>query len=334
MVISERLRDLLTRNNLIHLIVKTSEETDRYYLDISTDGCFISYITAQRLPLFEGDFWNESLRAKHAYKVKPTKIMQLLHGKELRYHVSLEILYLFKDMSKYVVEVVEGNEIGKYYNEEYYDEARGELFNSCMSQKPAGFFMMYKDLCKMIVVKNKETDKITARAILYPEVHSMSGFCSVPVVGKRYGCDDIYSKMIEEYALDNGMYLFESGRLSKYLVINKDRELIEIDNFSPIFKTPSYVVDKYSRIPYVDNFQYAVFSEDMSYLSTTIPGKQHVYMCIQDTDGTNVEHWCEGCTMDCDSCYSYAYGYTDGYYGDDDDPCYNCEDDCDDCIYN
>lgn len=75
------------------------------------------------------------------------------------------------DEDEIELEVVEGEEIRKWYNVKNYESVRGELGNSCMrylSCQP--FFDIYvwnPDVCKLIIKKNSTGDKISGRALLW-----------------------------------------------------------------------------------------------------------------------------------------------------------------------
>lgn len=65
-------------------------------------------------------------------------------------------------------EIVEGDEIGKWYHKENYRESAGNLGNSCMASKPASYFQLYSnnpEVCKMVILL--EDDKLIGRALVW-----------------------------------------------------------------------------------------------------------------------------------------------------------------------
>jgi hypothetical protein len=67
-----------------------------------------------------------------------------------------------------VFEIVEGDEIAKWYRYENYAENKGTLGNSCMRDKRDSFFEIYTknpEVCRMLILK--EDDKILGRALIW-----------------------------------------------------------------------------------------------------------------------------------------------------------------------
>jgi hypothetical protein len=75
------------------------------------------------------------------------------------------------DEDEIELEIVEGEEIRKWYNGKNYESVRGELGNSCMRYNSCQpFFDIYvwnPDVCKLIIKKNSAGDKISGRALLW-----------------------------------------------------------------------------------------------------------------------------------------------------------------------
>jgi hypothetical protein len=65
-------------------------------------------------------------------------------------------------------EIIEGEEIGKWYHKQTYKEVTGNLGNSCMSEKPDSYFQLYiqnPEVCKMVILL--EDDKLLGRALVW-----------------------------------------------------------------------------------------------------------------------------------------------------------------------
>lgn len=312
------LRRKLDEYDLEHLIALSSEQTDRWFLDISTDGEMLSYYTKDKMEKAGAnfcsatqtwvgvDFWDKKIRGKYGIKTKPARLLQVMYGASLSNATSIKIKLAFTNMDKYEVVEVTGTDIGKYYNHQYYEEERGSLGNSCMSEKPSSYFMFYSDYCRMIVVRNKDTDRITARAVLYPEVHSFGGFYPVTAVGMIYAIDDLYEEMIKEYCFSRDYYLFDGGRNADYFLTSFSGDRIDLNDFKPYMKVDGMLSEEYRKLPYVDNFAYCVRDESGDCFLTSYRDyvdDREYYIELRTTDGYNdYSDPCDNCTMLCDEC--------------------------------
>lgn len=330
-LISKRLMDKLVSCgiNVDELLsVEGMTDNDRYYLDIATDGVTVSYITEARFNNFETsegvyDFWNEELRRKYAYKTKPGRVFQCIHGSELSYETQKKLKLMFFDQSNYEVMIVEGNDIAKYYNEDYYAENKGDLGNSCMRHCPSSFFEFYKAECKLVILMHKPSEKIVARAVLYPEVHSYFE-CNdtIKALGRIYASDDIYSEIVKNWALENDFFYFNGG-YSATKLIGATTEYM-ISDYRPYVITKEYLPHQYSFTPYVDNFEYTIRLTDGRNIIATYDsdyrGEYYEYESLHNTEGgyhREEEDYCHCCTFDCNTCWEFERNH------------WNRDDDCD-----
>lgn len=353
-MISKRLREKLEKVGLFNSEIFSDgcfERADRYYLDISSDGSSISYITGDRISRFksvdsgcgklEDNVWNEELRKKFAIKARPGRVIQAVYGMELPYSDQRKVRFMLADLSDYQIMVLEGNDIAKYYNEDNYDENIGVLGSSCMRYCPSSFFEFYKQYCQMIVVMRISTSKIVARSIFYPSVESANGYIARPMMGRIYASDDIFYDMMKSYGIEKGYYIFNGGYSATEFIIGHDKYM-RISEFKPYMITQNLINDEFAFLPYIDNFEYSLVLDNGMTIIT--PEREYIpdgtsyesWRENQDTEGTTgygyASDYCEGCSFPCGDCWKAEHG---GWYGDDsDDPCYDCYEDCSDCYYN
>lgn len=349
-MISKRLRDKLESVKMLNSDIFSDgcfERADRYYLDISTDGDSISYITRDRFYRFKNEetgtynFWDKELRRRFAIKTRPGRVIQAIYGDELPYHQQRKLRFMLADLSDYDIVVLEGNDIAKYYNEDMYDEYGGDLCSSCMRYCPSSFFEFYKKYCKMIVVMRKSTEKIVARSIFYPEVMSANGYEPRPMMGRIYSTDDIFYDMLKIYGIARGYYIFKGGYGATEFIIGHD-EYMRIDEYKPFFITDLLINDEFAFLPYIDNFKYSLVMK--SGATIIAPDRKFHPECDSvarwfgnhDTDGLvgygSYYDYCEDCSFPCSECHKNNHG---GWESDEsEDPCEGCSGyDCDDCYY-
>lgn len=112
-------------------------------------------------------------------KAKPGKIFKMLMpsatDKEIDYYVSMYkawSLRHFKPDSLYTFKIVEGKDIAKYYNESNYDSKEGSLGESCMRYESCQEYLgIYTEnpQCKLAILVDESTDKISARALIWDD---------------------------------------------------------------------------------------------------------------------------------------------------------------------
>ena len=318
------------------------DRADRYYLDISTDGGSISYITKDRLSRFgDGNFWDTDLRRKFAIKARPGRVMQTVHGDSLTYAQQRKIRFILSDFTDYEIQVVEKDDIAKYYNEDNYDEHGGDLGSSCMRYCPSSLFEFYKKYCKLIVVMRKSTEKIVARSVFFPEIHSANGYEPVSAMGRIYATDDVFFDMLKTYGIENGYYIFNGGYSATEFIIGED-EYKTLEEYRQYFVTDKLINDEFAFLPYIDNFEYSlklrsgatIITPDIEYHPDR--DEKEFWRGNQDTEGlagySYGDDYCEACSFPCKDCWKASHG---GWTPEIDDPCFDCYgEDCEDCCYN
>lgn len=157
--------------------------------------------------------------------------------------------------------IIEGEDIrAAYYHRNYYKH-QGTLGSSCMRYKKCqGFFDIYVDHAKMLIMTPKRGKRIMGRAILwkYGNTYLMDRVYTVePYIELQFYA---YAKEQGWIILDRNVYvghgscqLWRSPKSNYEIPIRLDLE-IDLDK-------------KYPRYPYMDSFCY--FNKDLTKLSTT-----------------------------------------------------------------
>ncbi|MGL5717070.1 MAG: hypothetical protein ACRCX2_28900 [Paraclostridium sp.] len=347
-IISKRLVAKLKECGMLKADIFTPEKMDsanRLYLDISTNGQAISYITKERIERFQTpdgglDVWNEDLRKKFAIQTRPGRVIQTIYGTELPYSEQRKLRFMLFDGTDYEVQVVSGTDIAKYYNVDYYEERRGDLGGSCMSRVPSNFFEIYRREARMAVVMKKSTQKICARALIFDNCKSGTGMEDRPLMCRIYSNDDIFYDMIKNWAIDNNIWIFDGGYAARKFITGHD-QYFNIDEYKPYFLVNYWVMDDIPFTPYMDNFEYCVKARVEGELKYAF-SPYYVYpfggSCINyynthDTQGGDTycgegQDYCYNCEFPCSECHKNEHGGWDRDNYDDDDYDYD-EDDSD-----
>jgi hypothetical protein len=148
--------------------------------------------------------------------------------------------------------VVEGDDIIKYYNGDNYDDVYdlGSLGSSCMRNEECGddgYFEIYKDNCKMLILINDDKDTILGRAILWrAEDRSTGDF--VNVMDRIYSSEKVYQQFFD-WALANDYYRKRYQSYDNSTGFISPRGMEEEMDFEIKIS-----LDDYSYLPYMDTF--------------------------------------------------------------------------------
>ncbi|MGL6023182.1 MAG: hypothetical protein ACRC0F_01055, partial [Cetobacterium sp.] len=253
-MISLRLKAILEEVGLYDEEMFTQEncvERDRFYLDIATNCESFSYIKADRLNLFEGDYYNESLRKKYATQTKPGRLIGWMLGRELSYPEARKLRARMFNSDNYEIITVKGDDIAKYYMKDTYEQNKGTLGSSCMAEVPSNFFQLYKDYARMVIVINKNTGDITARSIIFDNVESGVDMGRATFLSRIYSTDDAFEDMIKDWARALGYYVF-CGNYANREIITPEGEFADVAYFSPFIRLCNNAIDSFAFLPYID----------------------------------------------------------------------------------
>ena len=196
-------------------ILLENVDTDKYnYLDVSTDGVKISYLSKDRYEKFEGQYFDTDKRKKLAYASKVGKsLKKVFVGKftETQAFVSyverVQAVLLANSGAFEVVEVI-GKDIAYYYNEDnYMSDSIGQLANSCMRYNSCqGYFDIYVKNPKQVslaIIRNKSNNKIKGRALVWHGVESSRYNGEFTLLDRIYS-DEQGKEMLLAYASSRG----------------------------------------------------------------------------------------------------------------------------------
>jgi len=212
-------------------------------------------------------------------------------------------------------EIVEGEDIGHWYNYENYIRIGGSLGGSCMKAVPKSYFQIYMenpDVCKLVILKSEENDsKLAARALLWTLTDGKK------FLDRIYTIDHANTQLFRDWAKENNIY-------AKYSNDNSDTsEVFDLDGSELDLGRLEVKVreGKYDYYPYLDTLKYLNWRE--GYLSTERGDDDYV---LESTSGRHTT--CE----ECEGEGTYTCGYCDG---DGDTECDDCggsgNNECSDC---
>jgi hypothetical protein len=162
-----------------------------------------------------------------------------------------------KNMS-YFFEIVQGNEIKKWYLEDNYVFGHGTLNKSCMryerTQKRINFYVNNSDVCKLLILKpNKESKQIIGRALLWD-------------TNKGKYLDRIYTKNTnDEYLFKMYSKIFISNKILFY---NKKHQRLKVKlKQKNIIKNiiNYYKLKDPKNYPFMDTFKFYSLSNNTLY---------------------------------------------------------------------
>lgn len=154
-------------------------------------------------------------------------------------------------------EIVEGEDIRKYYHYENYSRNNtGSLSASCMRHDECQDYMTpYVNSCKMLIAKNNE-GHIIGRALLWDNV-VMTGSTSVQEIkfmDRIYG-NDITIEAFKQWAADNGYYR------KKYQSYSDLTAIVSPDNTTSERRLSTKINGPIEYWPYLDTFRYADYDD-------------------------------------------------------------------------
>jgi hypothetical protein len=212
--------------------------------------------------------------------------------------------------------LVEGEEIGGWYDYRKYSEKKGTLGSSCMASAPRRYFSIYMEnsnVCKLLILKSQEDEnKITGRALLWT-LNSGEQF-----LDRIYTINDSDVELFREYAKESGWYSkYHNNSSVSVHAINPKTGDIDTSLIGNI----SINRGEYDGYPYLDTFKY--FNPHSGTLSVD---KESDSYTLESTGGDYIR--CEYCggsgTTTCGDCD-----------GDGDFICRNCDgsgnEECDEC---
>jgi hypothetical protein len=212
------------------------------------------------------EFWN---KARTEIKIGRwvTRIFTEVHKTDLPASKIEEFVNLYKsiidgsDVDNF--ELVEGEDIRKWYLEKNYESRKGELGNSCMRhmscQPYLDIYVKNPDVCKLLILRSKsDPDKIIGRALIWK------------LENGKYYMDRIYTINNSDQILYENWV--NSKKMARYADYDNDIMSIQLGDF------------EYKTYPYMDTFSvYSRVEKKLSNNEDLWPDSG--YIKIQETDG-------------------------------------------------
>ena len=282
-IISDELREILTEFESDSLVAKLllKKRHDKEvivddpinYISIAHDKTKISYLTQDRIEKTESDkYWSSSRRFAARPGSVVSKMFKDIPGKEVEKFSNLYRTHVIKPDFKF--EIVEGEDILKYYHISSYAEERGTLGASCMKydrcQEYLGIYTENTDIVKMLVMINSDNSLI-GRALLWT-------FGDHKIMDRIYTiADEDYLFKFKKWATDNG-FLYKSEQ-NWYNTLNFENLSTPKAEIKLDFKLDRY---DFRRFPYVDTFKFINLSSGS--LTNYIP-KEGKFRTLCSSDG-------------------------------------------------
>jgi len=159
-------------------------------------------------------------------------------------------------------EIVDGEDIRKWYSEDKYSTKSGQLGNSCMRYNSCkDYFDIYienPEVCQLLIFKTLNGEKLLGRALLWTNVDGKK------LMDRIYTTKDNYIKLFKKWADE------------------KDYKQIYDEDFSTTIKVES---KDYELYPYMDTFKY--YSKEKGLLYNDSSDVERPYYRLEDTGGSS-----------------------------------------------
>lgn len=182
-------------------------------------------------------------------------------------------------------ELVEGDEVKKWYSARNYKRQTGQLGSSCMRNVDSDFFDLYSEnpnKCKLLIIKDIDDEtKIKGRALIW-----FLDDPNIVFMDRIYTTSDSDIELFREYSKSkNWYYKYFNTSTSDTRVVGSEGEL-RPDKLS-IYLKPG----QYEYYPYLDTLKY--YNYTTGELATYLEGNRVI--TLEDTDGSYVDAECDSC---------------------------------------
>lgn len=154
-------------------------------------------------------------------------------------------------------EIVEGNDISYWYNQDNYKELRGSLGNSCMRSNSENIFRIYTmnpEVCRMLVLY--DNDGLMGRAIIWKVSYKSKGNWEY-FMDRQYTTSDALVEKFRNYAIEQGWSYKTNNSHSSYEQVSwREGDSIITSGVKMNVKLKPYKSGyDYDKYPYVDTFR-------------------------------------------------------------------------------
>lgn len=284
----------------------------------------------------------KALLSKSDYKFTDADIEQFVNKYKSAWDTMNDIFRKF--------ELVSGDSIAYWYDQNRYAEQRSTLGTSCMKGVRSTYFDIYvknPEKCSLLILKSDDDAKIKGRAIVWKLDNP-----KVTFVDRVYTNYDSDVDLFKQYAYNKGWYhKRQQSSSDDYILVGKDGQLNE-GHLVVNLKSESEA--GYRNYPYLDTIKY--FNQESGVLTTEDSRNS---ITLEDTGGRWVGEECDSCggsgrvtcgecdgdgEISCSECYSRSRRRSTGYVecedcdGNGKQECTTCkgsgkvdEEDCADC---
>ena len=261
-------------NNIISSILLNGDKdilnTEiNYFVRKQNDNSHISYINTNKLDIDEdvnNIFFNHSKyfdKQKNRTDIKIGRFLTKVLKKETleRFNILTKdienFVNLYKsyfDFDEKKLQVVNGEEIKKWYLEENYSNVYfGTLWKSCMRQSERNKFLelyVKNDSCSMLILLD-DNGKLRARALLWEGIFDVNSGKEYKIMDRIYTIYDHDVNLFKSWAFNNG-YITKAEQNSK------SESLFQIDSqtISNIAFKLKLNNSKLNYYPYLDTFKF------------------------------------------------------------------------------
>lgn len=208
----------------------------------------------------QGSEYDSGIFTTSRNEIKIGKFINKLFPKKYTSAQIEDFVNLFKANIKKLeltFELVEGEDIEKWYYYKNYKDVKGTLGNSCMSKK-TGIFDIYiknPDVCKLLILKQE--DKIVGRALVW-KINSLKLINKEKIslesvewfMDRQYTINDSDVMRFRKYAQEKGWaYKSRNNHHSFEFIKLTDENELEVD------MTVKVKSGDYGRFPYLDTFR-------------------------------------------------------------------------------
>ena len=182
---------------------------------------------------------------------KMFKVLNIYHDDEM---LKQMVNRLSSSTADYELVVVEGEDISKYYGEGFYDmesDLCGTMGSSCMRHQDYvddGWFRIYEDNCKMLILRHKTDDLIISRALLW-EATNLRTNEPIKMMDRVYSLEKNYN-LFFTWAQENGYYRkkYQSYDNCSSFVHPESGDVMDIE------ASIQMDITAYDNLPYMDTF--------------------------------------------------------------------------------
>jgi hypothetical protein len=207
-------------------------------------------------------------------------------NKEVEEFVNMFKSYIIGTSEKF--EIVEGNDIAKWYDGDLYKSMDGTLGNSCMARKK-NFFDIYTenaDVCRMLILT--ENDELIGRALIWKveylkrnreELKPLKDNKDIFFMDRQYTIEDSDVEKFRNYAKEQGWYYKSANNHHSYESVSDG---IESFNGKMIVKVNA---KEYNKYPYLDTFRRYDKNEGILYNDNNKDNEYAGMYILDRTDG-------------------------------------------------